>query len=348
LLHALQAISILGQYEAPVLITGETGTGKEMAARGLHYCGLRAEKPFIALNCATFTDDLFTSEFFGHKKGAFTDAREEKRGLLATAKGGTLFLDEIDSLTPKSQASLLRFLQAYEYRPVGSETVHRADVRIVTSSNRDLEALIANGEFRQDLYYRLYIFNIHMPALRQRPDDIPLLTNHFLAQFNHQYRLGEKTLSPGLKAMLREHHWPGNIRELENLIHRLYLSGTDPEIDRDALGILAPMHDLASVQPLATSRGESGQSCDRDIDPDPASENHSREPESAQTSFNFSRDKRAAIERFEKQYVARLLERAGGNVTRAANLCGKERRALGKLVKKYGLKNHGDDSYSTS
>ncbi len=334
-------ISTHSQYDAPVLVTGETGTGKELAARGLHYSGRRSSRPFIPVNCATFSDDLFMSELFGHIKGAFTDAKKDKKGLLGIAEKGTLFLDEIDSLSLKSQAALLRFLQENEYRPVGSETSYSCDVRLIASANCDLEERIKKGLFRADLYYRLYILSVHMPPLRERMGDIPILIEHFIKQFHYQYQLGIKRISPKLLDVLNEQPWVGNIRELENLVHRLYLCCTGNEIDIDMLPYVSSVFvdkvgqqcaQLASESPLKKASTLS------DIyENDMAQLNKLN----TQESYNFSKDKREAVEAFEKTYVEQLMKKALGNVTLAAKMCGKERRAFGKLVKKYHIK--GDE-----
>ncbi|EGG93694.1 two component sigma54 specific transcriptional regulator Fis family [gamma proteobacterium IMCC1989] len=318
-------ISTHGRYDAPVLVTGETGTGKELAARGLHYSGSRASQPFIAINCATLTDDLFMSELFGHMKGSFTDAKKDKKGLLATANKGTLFLDEIDSLSLKSQAALLRFLQEKEYRPVGSEVTHQADVRLIASANCDLDVRIQEGDFRADLYYRLYILSVHMPPLREREGDIDILIDHFVAQFDHQYNIGFKTLSPQLLSMLNRFSWPGNVRELENLIHRLYLCSADSVMGVESLddGSLFKVSGSSVCVKDESVNGITNASFISNVD---------------DGNYDFSRDKRIAIEYFEQEYVGQVMLNAKGNVTLAAKMCGKERRAFGKLVKKYGIK----------
>ncbi|MGS2718692.1 sigma-54 interaction domain-containing protein [Eionea flava] len=323
-------IATHSRYDAPVLVTGETGTGKELAARGLHYTGSRCAQAFVAINCATLTDDLFMSEIFGHVKGAFTDAKKNKKGLLEAADKGTLFLDEIDSLSLKSQAALLRFLQEKEYRPVGSETTYKADVRLIASANCDLEAKIKQGLFRADLYYRLYILSVHMPPLRHREADVKILADHFIAQFDYQYGIGLKVLSPELLSLFEQLDWPGNVRELENLIHRLYLCSAGAVI---------------GIDDLDDGFSKISQQRQYHIDQLPASSDvfdYSSEADLGDIGddegYNFSRDKRIAVEQFEKRYVENILQKTQGNVTLAAQICGKERRAFGKLVKKYGIK----------
>lgn len=314
----IKAILVHAKFPTPVIVTGETGTGKELAARGLHYCGPLSSKPFIAVNCSTFSDDLFVSELFGYKKGAFTDARNDHPGLLAAAQGGSLFLDEIDSLSLKSQAALLRFLQEKEYRPIGCNTTYSADVRLIAATNHKLPELIAEGLFREDLYYRLMIVTINMPPLRERLDDIEDLIKHFITKLNHQYGLQRQNVSPELLSSMLQHHWPGNIRELENTIHRLYLtSETNILSDTEHLQLnqSAPSHlEKTNGAPVAFS-----------------------ETLLRARQITFAGAKRRAIEAFEHSFVQQVLTYTNGNVTQAATLCGKERRAFGKLVKKYNI-----------
>ena len=331
--QALDSIRIFGQYDAPVLITGETGTGKELAARGLHYCGSRSGRPFVAVNCATLTTDLFASEVFGHKKGAFTDARQDKKGLLAVAEQGTLFLDEIDSLSLTSQAALLRLLQESEYRPVGSEKTYHCNVRLIASANCDLQEKIEAGLFRRDLFYRLHILTVHMPALRDRKDDIPVLVRHFLRQFSEQYELGEKVAPAELMNHLASLPWPGNVRELENTIHRLYLLSGSGRIDIQHMPASVTDYCTVTSAPLPLAvRPESEADMEENEFP------LTRQCGISTGDYNFSRDKRLLVERFEKEYLTRILDEANGNVTRAAGMCGKDRRALGKMIKKYNIR----------
>ncbi|ODS23119.1 Fis family transcriptional regulator [Candidatus Endobugula sertula] len=327
-------INIHSRYDVPVLITGETGTGKELAARGLHYTGRREAKPFVPVNCATLTDELFASEIFGHVKGSFTDAKKDKKGLLAIAEQGTLFLDEIDSLSLKSQAALLRFLQESEYRPVGSETHYQADVRLIASANSDLEERINRGLFRADLYYRLYILSVHMPPLRDRHGDIDILVKHFIHQFDYQYNLGNKRVSPNLLRVLNKQQWPGNVRELENLMHRLYLCSTDRVIDVDMLGYAAA--ELTQSEKIVDIYQCTDSDQNFDIKESASTSYNHCLPKDG--NYNFSKDKKLAVERFEQKYVEQVMATAKGNVTLAAKMCGKERRAFGKLVKKYNIK----------
>ncbi|MCJ8268246.1 MAG: sigma-54 dependent transcriptional regulator [Psychrosphaera sp.] len=336
-------IKVNAQYPAPVLITGETGTGKELAARGLHYSGVFADKPFIAVNCSTFTDELFSSELFGYKKGAFTDAKTDKEGLLKAACGGSIFLDEIDSLSLKSQAALLRLLQESEYRPVGSSVVIKANVRVIAAANCDLTRRIHSGEFRQDLYFRLFILTVRMPSLRERKEDLPLLIEFFIAKLNSQYGLNRTGICARLMDKLQQHNWPGNVRELENTIHRHYLLAGSAllsdncaidiehraETTADTLsGAGTDVHtadvQVATHQPQQMVEGEGAQALEMNSSSDGS-------------SMDFVDAKRKAVEAFEARFVSKLMHHAKGNVTKAASLCGKERRAFGKLVKKYNI-----------
>ncbi|MBI5016194.1 MAG: sigma-54-dependent Fis family transcriptional regulator [Deltaproteobacteria bacterium] len=218
--------------DASVLITGESGTGKELVARAIHYRSSRAQRPFLALNCAAIPRELLESELFGHKKGSFTGAIRDKKGKFEEAQGGTLFLDEIGELPIDLQAKILRALQEREVTPVGGNDVLKVDARILAATNRDLEEAIEEGRFREDLYYRLAVVPIHMPSLRERPDDVPLLVAHFLKELS-----GKKPVTVDRDAMeaLRRYPWKGNVRELENTIERLLILRESDTIRRDDL-----------------------------------------------------------------------------------------------------------------
>jgi two-component system, NtrC family, response regulator GlrR len=288
--------------EAPALIEGETGSGKELAARVIHYGGLRSARPFVPVNCGALPDTLIESELFGHERGAFTDARCARAGLVAEADGGTLFLDEVDALSNKAQVTLLRFLQDQRYRPVGMARELTTDVRVVAASNRPLAALVAEGSFRADLMYRLKILHLVLPPLRERSGDIALLAAHFMLRFSAKYSLPPKPLSAPTLHWLGEQPWPGNIRELENWVHREFLMGGATP--------LRPQPDFA-------------EGCTTQAD------------DSALMRFQVA--KAEAVRVFEQDYLQRALRQADGNVTRAAQMVGKERRAFGKLLKKHGI-----------
>ena len=328
MLNMKKKITALSNYTATVLISGETGTGKELVARGLHYSGQHSGKPFIAVNCSTFSDDLFASELFGHKKGAFTDAKSDKEGLLSSIDGGTIFLDEIDCLSLKSQASLLRVLQESEYRPIGSNQVLKVNVRFIAATNSNLKDKIKEGLFRQDLYFRIYILSIEIPSLRERKTDIPLLVNHFIAKLNKLYMSNKKSASTNFMNYLLNYTWPGNVRELENCIHRHYLLSQGDIID------IQPKYESNLQLSKQNTENEINNSSDTITVSLKIIEDESNE------FLNFANAKKITIEKFEAKFVSRLLYICKGNVTKAAELCGKERRAFGKMVKKYNIKDN--------
>ncbi|HEV2671864.1 MAG TPA: sigma 54-interacting transcriptional regulator [Gemmatimonadales bacterium] len=228
---------VLPHADAAVLITGETGTGKELLARALHYGGPRAAAPFVELNCAAIPAQLLESELFGHERGAFTDAKTAKPGLFEAADGGTLLLDEINRLAPELQSKLLRALEEKTTRRLGATTSRRVDVRIIAATNADLAAEARAGRFREDLFYRLNVISLHLPPLRERDEDVLLLAAAFLKKFSAQYGLPEPSLNPEVRRALLAHTWPGNVRELRNAIERALLLSTPGDLD---LGELAP------------------------------------------------------------------------------------------------------------
>lgn len=312
-LATLRRLGKCAQFDAPVLVRGETGTGKEMAARAIHYLGERRDHPFIPVDCGAIPDNLVENELFGHERGAYTDARQSQRGLVAQAEGGTLFLDEIDALSNKAQVALLRFLQSREFRALGSQTSNIADVRVITASNADLGSLVAAGRFRQDLYFRIDVLSLDLPPLRERRDDIELLARHFVQTYARQYQQTEAVLHADTLFWMRQHDWPGNVRELENFIHRELLLCDDGVINTpmDTQGAETSHEDPVGPQP--------------DIALDISLEVSMKEA------------KAQLIEEFERKYLRSLMARSCGNVTRAAKIAGQERRALGKLLRKHGI-----------
>lgn len=306
-LNVLELIKALSQCEAPVLIEGETGTGKEMVARAIHYLGLRRDYPFMPVNCGALADTLLENELFGHERGAYTDAKEAQAGLVAQAHGGTLFFDEVEALSPKAQAALLRFFQNQEYRPLGCRSLKQADVRIIAASNVDMRVLVERGDFRQDLLFRLNVMPLCLPPLRERPGDVELLAGHFLYQFSANYHQSPKAFHLATLAWMRNYHWPGNVRELENFVHRALLLSKGP---------LIPL----PVQMLSSLGG-----------------NYGRLELPFDYTGGFSQTKARAIAHFERQYLQWLMAECQGNVTLAAQRTGKERRALGRLIKKHQI-----------
>jgi len=310
---ALGLIRNVSRCDAPVLISGETGTGKELCARAIHCLGARHKAPFIAVNCGSIPDNLIENELFGHDRGAFTDAKQANPGMVELAQGGTLFLDEIDSLSDKAQVALLRFAQNQEYRPLGSREIRQGDVRIVAATNADLGELVATGEFREDLLYRLNVLPIRMPPLRERGDDIMLIVRHVLRRFSVRYNQPEKQLHPDSLAWMQSYSWPGNVRELENLLQR---------------GL------LLSDGPLIRLEGP----CDMPCDTVCGAEQSCRVDTFRGMEFNEA--KARAVAHFERSYLHWLMAESSGNVSEAARRAGKERRALGKLIKKYRIDRH--------
>jgi DNA-binding NtrC family response regulator len=297
-LEALRCLRKLSACDAPVLIHGETGTGKELAARAIHYLGARRAAPFIPVNCGAIPDNLIETEFFGHARGAFTDAKETRVGLIEQAEGGTLYLDELEALTSRGQVALLRFLQDRSYRPVGSTLGRTANLRVIGSTNADLADMARRGAYRADLLFRLTVLPLNLPPLRERHGDAALLAEKFVRRFAAEYQIEAKPLDAAAQKYLQTHDWPGNVRELENLVLRAVLLSDGPSLSFPDV----PIASEAEV-----------------VD----------EP--------FHRAKARAIADFERTYVTELLRRARGNLSLAARLSGKERSRFGKLVKKYGL-----------
>ncbi len=291
--------------DAPVLIEGETGTGKELAARAIHYQSARKDRPFIPVNCGAIPDSLIESQLFGHRKGAFTDAKENQPGLVTLAEGGTLFLDEVEALSAKGQVTLLRFLQDQEFRPLGARDLEQGNVRVLAATNASLAVLAEQGQFRSDLLYRLRILCLELAPLRERSGDVGYLATWFLDTSAKRFGLGTKVLHPDSILWMEQYQWPGNIRELENLLYREYLLSDGPVMQIEPpKGLPLPSAALSPSFP-----GE----------------------------LTFHQAKARAVESFEKNYLSNLLYQAGGNISLAARLAGKERRSLGKLLKKYGL-----------
>ena len=301
-LRAIRDLPAIARGDATVLITGETGTGKELVARAIHYLSSRARGPFVAVNCGSLTDQLFEEELFGHERGAFTDAHSQRSGLVVEARGGTLFLDEIDALAPKSQVSILRLLQDKSFRAIGRGTEEHADIRILAATNASLESLVQLGRFRSDLFYRLLVFSIDLPPLRERKEDIPILARYFVKK--HASPAAQYQLSSEVCSALQGFEWPGNVRELENAMIRGIQLGRSDQISVEDLGL---------TPSVPTSRFP------------------------VRAAQPFKQAKREAIAAFEREYLEQVMQECHGNVSHAARRAGKERRDFGKLLKKHHL-----------
>ena len=292
--------------ELPVVVTGESGTGKELVARAIHRGGARKDRPFVTENCAALPDSLLESELFGHVKGAFTGAYKAKRGLLEQADGGTLFLDEVGDMSPAMQKKLLRVLQEGEVRQVGSDEVRQVDVRVITASNRDLEAMVADGSFREDLFYRLAVLRVDLPPLRARRDDVPLLAESLLARAAREAGRDCPVLPHEVVAALVRYPWPGNVRELENEMRRLVVLASEG----------ARVEDLSvavrEARTVAASPGEAEVLEQGDI--------------------------RGAVADLERRSIEAAMEQAAGNKSAAARTLGISRFALQRKLDKYGLR----------
>jgi DNA-binding NtrC family response regulator len=309
------AVSLLRRFattDAPILIEGDTGTGKELAAREVHYCSRRHSRPFVPVNCGAWPDALVEDALFGHVSGACSDARSARDGLVEIAAGGTLFLDEVDTLAAKGQVTLLRFLQDQEFRAVGSTQFRTADVRVVAASNARLPELVERGLFRRDLFFRLNTLHVRLPPLREREGDINVLATHFVEAAAQRLQRETPRLSAAALVALNNHSWPGNVRELESVLFRAVLLTEGTEIAATTLAI-PPATDGAPA-----SQGETGFGPGDEFD-------------------RFAKAKARAIRAFEFGYLSEVIRRSQGNVTLAAKLSGTERRQLGKLLKKHGI-----------
>jgi two-component system, NtrC family, response regulator GlrR len=312
--RALRLARAFAACDAPVLLRGRTGNGKELFARALHYLSRRRGRPFIPVNCGAIPDSLLETELFGHARGAFTDAKRERPGLVALAAGGTFFMDEVDSLTPKAQVALLRFLQDGEYRPVGALRAQKADLRILAATNTDLKVAVAEGRFRQDLLFRLDVLDLYLPSLAERRDDIPLLARHFLARFAALYGGSAPCLTAEGEDWLLGQAWHGNVRELENRMHRAF--------------VLAERGEVGCAELTGAPAGEAGAGA-VDLYGEPTLAAGAKEGLKAACA----RERWA----FEDRYLRELMAVTHGNVSDAARRACTERRAMGRLLKRHGI-----------
>ena len=314
MLDVFRMVETVCRTNSTILITGESGTGKELVARAIHTQSLRREKPFVAVNCGALPETLLESELFGHVRGAFTGADTTKKGLIEVADSGTIFLDEIAEMTPTMQVKLLRVLQERKYRPVGGTEEKSVNIRVIAATNQHLAKLIPEGKFREDLYYRLSVIPIHLPALRERHDDIPLIAEHFLAKFTREMGKPISGIMPEAVAALQAYQWPGNVRELENVIERAVALESEERVQLQTL----PEH-LRDGQSATASAGAPGAAAG-DVLP--------------QAGFNLEQ----YLQDLERRHVERALRQAGGVQIRAAELLGLSFRQFRYLVKKYQLR----------
>jgi two-component system response regulator GlrR len=296
---AIEKLPLIAQCEANVLISGETGTGKELFARSIHYLSRRDKKPFVPVNCGAIPTELVENELFGHERAAYTGATGPHPGLIEEAEGGTLLLDEVDSLPLAAQVKLLRLLQEREYRALGSAKLRRADVRVLAATNGDVEDAVATGRLRRDLYYRLNVIPLRLPPLRERRQDIPLLVRHFLDRKSAETGRPPARFSAAGMQRLVDHDWPGNVRELEHVVERaLVLSSGGPWLDDPQVGPMPP------IAPLRQG---------------------------------FQKAKARAVAQFEAGYIRELLVAHAGNISRAAKAADKNRRAFFELIRKHRI-----------
>jgi len=318
-------IGQLAASDATALITGESGTGKELVARAIYHHGSRSQQPFLAVNCAAIPEQLLESELFGHERGAFTGATNQRIGKFEQCHRGTLFLDEIGDMTPPTQTKILRVLQSGTFERVGGNQPIQADVRIIAATNKPLEEAVAARQFREDLFYRLNVVRIHLPPLRERPEDIRLLVNYFLKKLAKEQRQSPRSIAPSALKALEKFHWPGNVRELENIIRRALVVAKG-----DA--ILAPDLPVEIAGPSASAGSPTGTSA-------PSADNNPDLAVLARRLFAWAKKDPTlkVIPAVERELVIQALKETGGNQVHAAKLLGITRATLRKRVEKFGI-----------
>ena len=308
-----QQIALAAPTNGRVLIYGESGTGKELVARALHAASLRRDRPLVEVNCAAIPEELIESELFGHLKGSFTGASEDKVGKFQKADMGTLFLDEVGDMSLKTQSKVLRVLEEQRFEPVGSNQAVDVDVRVIAATNKTLEGEIARGAFREDLFYRLNVIPFYVSPLRERIEDLPILARYFLAEFSGAYGRKVKELSEGALDVLMRHPWPGNVRELSHVIERAVLWSRGPTLDVEHLSLTSPDHDTGSAHHGPPAEAEAGAG----------------PPTLLPQGIDLAQ--------WEKAMIERAMRDAGGNQTRAAQRLGISRDTLRYRLKKFGL-----------
>jgi two-component system, NtrC family, response regulator PilR len=317
MLAVFKMIETIARTNSTVLITGESGTGKDLVARAVHYNSLRREHPFVALNCGAMPETLLESELFGHMRGSFTGADQNKKGLIEVAERGTIFLDEIGEMSPTMQVKLLRVLQERRFRRVGGTEEVQVDIRVIAATNQDLQKMVAESRFREDLYYRINVIHVHLPALRERREDVPLLAEHFLAKYSEGIEKPVRSISHDALEALSAHDWPGNVRELENAIERAVALEQTQVVLRESLPAQVR---VGASKRVGTSDGPTGD----------------RSGGLPELKEGF--DLEALGEEFYRHYIALALERAGGVQTKAAEMLGMSFRSFRYYAKKFNLR----------
>jgi DNA-binding NtrC family response regulator len=299
-------LRLVSKTDVTILLTGESGTGKDMVARAIHALSDRRNRPFVAVNCPNLPENILESELFGYRRGAFTNATQDKKGLFLEAQGGTICLDEIGDIPLTLQTKLLSVLQEKEIRPLGQTANIKVDVRIIASTNQDLERKMKENLFREDLYYRLNVVSLHLPPLRERPEDIPILVEHFLERYCKEFHRPRKTVTPTLMNLFMSNPWRGNVRELENIVSR---------------SVLLSQGDVIGPE---------------DINWKPDTSRDCLVAKEVET-LTYKEAKRRVLESFHREYLTGILTRHDGNITRAAKDCGLERQALQQVLRRYGI-----------
>ena len=324
MLQVFELVETIAPTSSTVLITGESGTGKELVARAIHVRSPRSDRPFVAVNCGALTETLLDSELFGHMRGSFTGADANRKGLIEIAEKGTIFLDEIGEMSPMLQVKILRVLQERKFRRVGGSEEVDADIRIIAATNRDLGKMVAEGQFREDLYYRINVIPVKLPSLRERTDDVPAIAEHFVAKFAEQMKKPITGISKGAMACLQSYSWPGNVRELENAMERAVALERTPSILPESLPD-APRGVAASpVAPAAVFNGNGAQ---------PAA-GEGRPSNLPEGGFDLEQH----VQHLEREYIAEALRRSNGVKVKAAELLGMSFRSFRYYMKKYNLK----------
>jgi len=334
MLDVFRMVETIAKTNSTILITGESGTGKDLVARAIHYNSLRRDRPFVALNCGGVPETLLESELFGHMRGAFTGADANKKGLMEVAEGGTIFLDEIGEMNMTMQVKLLRVLQDRRFRRLGGTEEVQADIRVIAATNQDLHKLVASGRFREDLFYRINVIPMHLPPLRERREDIPLLAEHFLEKYAEQMQKPVRSISHTAAAQLQAYGWPGNVRELENVIERAVALEQSSSVLPDSL----PAHIRSGKSPEtdpgspSTALGASPSTAlGASRIPDPGAM-----PVLPDLGEGF--DLEARGEDFYRHYIALALERAGGVQVKAAEMLGMSFRSFRYYAKKFNIR----------